>query len=281
MCDNFPEVQNPMPDTPRNFRLDIAYDGANYHGWQTQPRGVTIQSELNAALSKLFAEKVVANGAGRTDSGAHALCYTAAFRAYNPAVPADKVRMALNGILPPDIRVLDAGEVNAKFHAQFSATAREYVYLAASADTPLPQFRNYIHFVRPDRFPEGTGELAKCAKLFVGSKDFTQFCYGYRSISNETVETLRRVDYFRVAAWQAFGMKGVAFTIRANGFLRGMIRTLVSVCLNYSAGKLTEDEIIRSLAGESAIPSFKKAAVPACGLYFKRAYYPRAIPSES
>jgi tRNA pseudouridine38-40 synthase len=207
------------------------------------------------------------------------LRYTAAFKAYNSAVSTDKVRIALNGILPPDIRVLACREVDENFHAQFSATGREYVYLAASADTPLPQFRNYVHFVMPDRFPQDIAGLRECARLFTGEKDFAQFCYGYTS--DEDIGTVRKVDYFRVASWSALGMKGVVFTIRANGFLRGMIRTLVSVCLNYAAGKLTRDEILRSIAGEPVIPPYRKAAAPACGLYFKRAYYPKTDSSES
>ncbi len=252
----------------RNIRIELAYDGAAYSGWQIQPRHATVQGELNSALSKLFKERIRSNGAGRTDAGAHALCYTANFRTSNRSLPAENLPRALNGVLPPDIRVLAAREVPGDFHAQFSAKAREYVYLVAEAASPLPHFRNYIHFPR-ETFD--AGKLAECAKLFADKKDFAQFSYGYDP--DEAVEPVRTVRWFRVATWRRFGMRGAAFTIRANGFLRGMIRTLVSVCLNYSVGKVTREEIEASFGGEPAIPSYRKAAAPACGLYFKRALY--------
>lgn len=295
----------------RNIRLELAYDGTAYSGWQVQSRHKTVQGELNRALSTLFAEPVSSNGAGRTDAGAHALCYTANFRAANPSVPVGNVPRALNGILPADVRVLAAREVEPGFHAQFSAKAREYVYLVSFAETPLPHFRNYIYCVRApqgvimtcplseakgsvpsevdpspkrsegeaqskDSLRQAQGDtffsrLSACARLFTGERDFAEFTYGYGP--DEEIGTVRRIDHFRVAPWSAFGMTGAAFTIRANGFLRGMIRTLVPVCLNFAAGKITEDEIVSSLAGEHVIEPYRKAAVPACGLYFKRAGY--------
>src|SRR5437870_2711996 len=115
------------PRIVRNIKLVLAYDGSEFSGWQVQPDAATIQGTLASAIGRITAEKVLPQGSGRTDAGAHALAQVASFTTESP-IPAENLVKALNDMLPPSIRVLEANEARDEFHARHSACATTYRY---------------------------------------------------------------------------------------------------------------------------------------------------------
>lgn len=111
----------------KRVKLIVAYDGTNYHGWQTQPNAVTIEEVLNHHLSELLKEEIKVIGASRTDAGVHALGNVAVFDT-SARMPADKISYALNTRLPEDIRIQDSCEVPSDFHPRFQKTTKTYEY---------------------------------------------------------------------------------------------------------------------------------------------------------
>ncbi|OHD57586.1 MAG: tRNA pseudouridine(38-40) synthase TruA [Spirochaetes bacterium GWF1_51_8] len=251
----------------RNIGLVLSYDGSEFFGWQFQKKDSqpTVQGELNKAIAKLQQEPFKPpSGIGRTDRGAHAMAYNANFLTSNRSIPAEKFALALNTFLPRSIRILRSYEAPAGFDARFSALAREYVYVVLTSPKPHPVFRAYAHFLE---HPSDIVRLQTVTKVFRGEHDFRRFASG---LSRSKVKTsVREIFYFRAAELPG----RIVFTIKGNGFLQGMIRTLVSVCLNYADGKLTLDQIRGALDHGERLPSKYCAPVPASGLYFKRGYY--------
>lgn len=251
----------------KNIRLEISYDGRNYSGWQRQKKAPNVQNILEIKLSKLFKEKITVHGAGRTDAGAHAILFTANFITGNHKVPIHKLKYILNLALPKDIQVVSARLAGDDFHSRFNAKAREYVYWVVNSDELPPFLYPYTYL---ETTPLDIHKIKRAARLFQGRHDFKNFCVGY----DETKDCVREVFYFRACnVSRAGGLNSVLFFIKGSGFLRGMIRTMVSVCLHYAKGKITLDEIERALRNEVKLEPKLKRRVPANGLYFKRAYY--------
>lgn len=248
-----------------NIRLDIAYDGSSFFGWQRQKDKPSVQGALEEALSQLLRKNIRVAGSGRTDAGAHAFCYTTNFHCERLPFPVEVLPKVLLSYLPPSIIPLRAMEVEETFHARFSAIAREYVYVVWKGSTLLPFFRSHVYWM-PQAYERQ--RLHEACSLFLGEHDFRLFCYGYGREEKE-VNFRRIVEYFRFVErnnWLIFFIKG-------NGFLRGMIRTLVGVSLQVGMGTLSCDEVFHALYENKDIPQPLKKAVPAAGLYFKRAYY--------
>ncbi len=244
--------------------LNLSYDGTEYYGWQRQPQLPSVQGVLEQALSQVYQQDVRCHGAGRTDAHAHALRYSAHFVDNRGNIPLEKIPVALNRNLPPDVRVLSAFLRPPDFHTRFSAIAREYIYHIIPGNNPSPFWRNYAY-----SYPY-TIDLEKIREIlpvFKGEHDFSDFCYGY---GDEEKNTIRKIYYFR--AYQQGSH--LIFTIKANGFLQGMIRSLVSVTLNFQRGdRVTREQIMHALQRKSSVPGKYKIPVPAHGLFFKRAYY--------
>ncbi len=248
----------------RNIHLHISYDGSRFHGWQKQATEPSIQGEMEKCLETVFKHKVSCQGAGRTDAGAHALDYSAHFRTSNHSLPLEKMPLALNRYLPPSIRVLRAREASPDFHSRFSATAREYIYHIQAPGTVSPFWSPFTYYYP---FDLDIQRLREILPVFTGEHDFHSFCYGYGS---EEKNTIRQIYYLRLSVIRGH----FVFTIKGNGFLQGMIRSVISVCLNYMQGRLSREEIQSALdRGEAIEPRFR-VPVPAQGLFFKRAYYP-------
>ena len=124
----------------KRVKLTVAYDGTNYHGWQIQPNGNTIEEELNRHLSELLKEEIKVTGASRTDAGVHALGNVAVFDT-KAKMPAEKISYALNTRLPADIRIQDSSEVAADFHPRFCDTVKTYEYRILNRRFPDPTKR--------------------------------------------------------------------------------------------------------------------------------------------
>ena len=252
----------------KTYSLILSYEGSAFKGWHTQANVPTVQGTLNAVLSELYNKKIFVWGAGRTDSGAHALQYVAHFRTHNDCIPAKNLATILNGKLPPEIRIYRVEEPGNKFHATFSCLARSYCYVLYTGKILPPILHKKIYH---EREKINLSLLKECLPLFVGVHDFTQFCYGYTESEKANKTMGRRVDSFRVKQYGDY----LIFFIKGEGFLRGMIRTLIgtSICVAKEGGMTVED-LKNSLEG-NPLPGGRWKPVPADGLYFKRAHYIR------
>src|SRR6266849_3328653 len=155
----------------RNIKLILAYDGTDFSGWQVQPDAPTVQATLASAIGRITGEKVLPQGSGRTDAGVHALAQIAAFQTES-VVPTVNFVIALNDILPPSIRVLEATEVPAEFHPRKSAQAKTYRY-RIYRDAICPPF--LAHYVWHYPYPLDEDAMRRAASLIEGEHDFTSF----------------------------------------------------------------------------------------------------------
>jgi tRNA pseudouridine38-40 synthase len=233
----------------RNIKLTLAYDGTTYHGWQVQPGVATVQGDLNSALSRLLDHDVATHGSGRTDAGVHAHGQVANFRTER-VMDLDALMRGANALLPPAIRVMGVEEVSLDFHSRISARAKTYEY-HLWRDIVVPPFhRNYVH---ASWQPLNADAMDRAAEEFVGVHDFTSF-------SATSAETDDRVREVFDAGWERDPGEWV-FTIRANGFLQYMVRTIVGTLIEVGREKIAPEEIAgifeakdRRRAGPSAPP---------------------------
>ena len=250
--------------------LTVAYHGQAYAGWQRQDGFPTVQEHLEDALCRIFGERIVVHGAGRTDAGVHALRQTAHVRV--PAsFPASELPGALNGNLPRDIAVRDCASVPADFHARFSAIGKRYVYRFWNDPVRPVHGADLFHWVRwpmdPLRMREGAAHL-------VGEHDFAAFASnpGYARKHG----TVRRVSQVRVVRRP----HGLDLVVQGNGFLYNMVRSIAGTLQQVATGRMEParvGEILRS--GDRAQAGM---TAPACGLYLVRVLYPGGlVPRES
>ncbi len=243
----------------RNLKLTLAYDGNPFRGWQFQPDLPTVQGELERALEQILNHEVTTHGSGRTDAGVHAHGQVASFQT-DRSIDIDALMAGVNGLLPTEIRVLSVEEVPLDFHARLSARAKTYEYHLWRLAVVPPFRHRYVaaigHFLDPDAVDRATRE-------FCGTHDFTSFC----SASTEAVDRVRTVHE---AVWERDDQEWV-LSIRADGFLQYMVRTIVGTLVEVGRDRISAahvPEIIaakdRTLAGPSA---------PAQGLHLVRVDY--------
>jgi len=202
----------------RNIKLVVEYDGTNFAGWQIQDGQPTIQGALTEAIFRTTGQQVSVLGAGRTDSGVHALGQVANFR-IDHRLEAERFRDALNYYLPDDILVKSSEEVGTDFHARFDARFRRYRYLVSPERSAL--YRNHRHYQRAAVDP---ALLKAAAELVVGEHDFAPFCVVASRKENNRCE----VAFSR---WFQVGPL-LVYEVRANRFLHSMVRSLVGAMLN-------------------------------------------------
>lgn len=243
----------------RTIKLTLEYDGTGFFGFQRQKKHRTIQSELEAALKKLFQKKITAYPAGRTDSGVHAEGQIVHFRVVSP-IPLFKIQAGLNTYLPHEIAVTAIEEAPASFHARFSAKRKVYVYhvLNSKARSPLERFRSF-HVP----YPLNVSRMKRAARMFVGTHDFRAF----ESSGGRRRSAVRTVYRFTVEK------KGnhIYFTIESNGFLYRMVRSLIGTLLLVGSGRFSVQEVKKTLSEKN-----RKAAgptVPPQGLCLKEVIY--------
>ncbi len=156
----------------RNIKLTIAYDGTEYCGWQIQNNEVTVQGTIEKALSVIHKKEIKLTGSGRTDSGVHAKGQVANFHTHLKSIPEENFSLALNSLLPRDIRIMKSEEVDNAFHSRYDARERIYRYYISSGNTPFPWQNNYCHYVRDSL---DIKKLNKIVSPLTGIHDFTTF----------------------------------------------------------------------------------------------------------
>ncbi len=214
------------------YRLDIAYEGTHFFGWQIQPHDISIQGTIEKALTTLLRAKTRLIGSARTDAGVHALGQVAHFVS-DALLNTVKILYSLNALLPPSIRILRMQEVSEEFHAQYSATKKEYhyhVWLDPISDPFLYPYRYHVHT------PLSLPLLREAATLFVGTHDFASFA-NVGSHVKTTTRTLYRLDIVEERG-------GIRFECEGNGFLYKMVRNIVGTLLEFGAQKRDLKELV-------------------------------------
>jgi len=244
----------------RNIKLVIEYDGTNYQGWQVQAKGPTIQGMIEEKLALLTGETICLVGSGRTDAGVHAFGQVAHFKT-NSKMDVQSIQRALNSLLPPDISIQRAEEVEEGFHARRQSKSKVYEYRVLNRN-----LRSVFHRGHAWHIPQKLDfeEMKRAARNLIGEHDFSSF----RSVGSPTRTAIRRVTR---AEWKR-GRDGlIRFEIEANGFLKQMVRAIVGTLVEVGKGKMSAEEFQKILESRDR----KKAGqtAPAHGLFLKEVKY--------
>jgi tRNA pseudouridine38-40 synthase len=224
-----------------NFKLLLQYDGTDFHGWQIQEGLRTVQGELTRALSLLDGREVVVHGSGRTDAGVHAEGQVASVQLEREITP-DKLRNAINGNLPRDVRVLFVSAAADDFHARYSARGKTYTYRIVHGPVMPPFWSRYALL---ESRALNLDLARKCAKSFLGEHDWTAFS----AAQSEAESRVRNVTRCHLDhRWSARGRCHlIEVSVTANGFLRYMVRSIVGTLLVAARGEIDEETILRAL----------------------------------
>ncbi|RRR66688.1 MAG: tRNA pseudouridine(38-40) synthase TruA [Candidatus Viridilinea halotolerans] len=251
----------------RNIALLLAYDGTDFIGSQLQNQGRSIQGALEAAWEELTQERRRFTLAGRTDAGVHAHGQVANVRGMTRH-PLTTVVRGMNALLPADVRILAAREVDAEFHARYSATRREYRYLLDVEPVALPTLRQLTLHV------EGRLDVAAMTvalPLLEGTHDFAAFTVQ----SPQQKSTVRTIYVAHVSEVELFGRRLIAIDLAANAFLQHMVRVIVGTMLQVGRGRMTAVQLQHVLEGRERKAAGRTA--PAHGLTLTAVRYPSTL----
>ena len=209
----------------KRVMLTVAYDGTNYHGWQVQPNGITIESVLNQALTELTKEPITVIGASRTDSGVHAVGNVAVFDTHTK-IPPEKISYALNQRLPEDIVVQHSCEVPPDFHPRRCASKKTYEYKILNRTFPLPLHRLDCYFTYRRLDLE---KMRQAAGYLVGEHDFRSFC----SVNSQAETTVRTIYSLTVSRDADL----ITIRVTGSGFLYNMVRIIAGTLLQAGMGE--------------------------------------------
>jgi tRNA pseudouridine38-40 synthase len=242
------------------IKITISYDGASFSGYQVQPSKRTVQLELEKALSKMHKDQQVkVTSSGRTDAGVHAIGQVCHFDSVlNIATEAWK--KALNALLPDDIHVKSAEEVEATFHARYDTTGKEYRYKIWRGKDPNIFQRKYMYHYP---YELNISAMKEASKQFIGTHDFTSFCAANTDVKDK-IRSIYDISIIEEG-------NEVVLTFRGNGFLYNMVRILVGTILEVGNGKIKVSEINEIIAGKNRAKAGKTA--PPQGLYLWQVFY--------
>lgn len=239
--------------------LKISYLGTNYHGWQVQPNGVTVQEKMQDAIETLYQSRLGVTGCSRTDSGVHANEYYCHYDT-DKYIREEGIIAALNIALPNDIAVTDCKYVDDDFHARYSSTGKEYIYCIYNSKTPNPFLEDRSLHINRSLNVE---LMNKFAKGLVGTNDYVSFSSSGRTVK-DTVRTIYNCEVTK-------NDDIITIKISADGFLYNMVRIIVGTLIDVSDGKIdvnSAQSIInsknRSMAGFTVAPQ---------GLFLNKVYY--------
>src|SRR5215472_14358122 len=224
----------------RYFKLTIAYDGTDFHGWQIQADKPTIQGEIVNVLRRITQERIHLYGSGRTDAGVHALGQVGSFKTQS-SLSAGEFQRALNAILPLAIRIVDAEETGPDFNARWSARAKIYRYrIYRGKVVPPNEWRFVLHYP----FPLDEDKMREAAAKFVGKHDFASFAASTGSEEDDKERSTER-EIFSTELVRTADNEELIFTVRGRSFLRYMVRKMVGTLLDVGRGRLAPEDIDR------------------------------------
>lgn len=245
------------------LKLTLAYDGTAYQGWQSQRSGLAVQDQLHTALARLFPGAPQLTGSSRTDAGVHALGMVAHLELEDLRMPTRHLPLALNALLPPDIRVLTAVRAKADFHARFDAVAKEYRYRIWNHAAMNPLLRTQAwHVARP----LDLAAMQEAAALLTGRHDFRAFTAKRPGVLGDSTRTLERCEVKRRGA-------EITVTLQAPGFLYKMCRGIVGTLVQAGEGRFPAAAVSEMLVSRDRRTAGVNA--PAHGLVlWKVRYHP-------
>ena len=243
------------------LKLVVAFDGTGFAGWQSQAHRNTIQDELERAIKRISGRNIRVHGAGRTDTGVHALGQCAHVDLLNRRLTTSQWTRALNGVLPPTIRILRCHYVSQNFHARFSAKGKTYRYRIWTGPVLPPLELKRAWHILPEL---DLDLLAAAGKTFIGTHDFAAFAANRGKQEENTIRTI----------WSLVlrgRRRNLAVEISGDGFLYKMVRLMVGAMVQVALGKMSIREIEANL--RSGWPNKGRFAAPAEGLYLMRVWY--------
>ena len=245
----------------KNIKLTVAYDGSAYHGWQRQKNALTVQQILEEKISLMVRSSVTIIGSGRTDAGVHAAGQVCNFF-HNSKIKAEDMIKGLNAILPDSIFIKDAVEVPESFHSRYSATAKTYNYVILNRREPDIFKRNYLWHIKKIL---DIDSMKYCLARLEGSFDFSSFMASGSKSQNNTIRTIF------MAKLNVYDHGIINIILKANGFLRHMVRNIVGTIVEVGLGKRSTAEFVDILAAKDRKAAGKTA--PAQGLFLMEVEY--------
>lgn len=244
------------------YLIALAYNGKNYHGWQIQPNAITVQEVLQVALSTILRQKISVTGAGRTDSGVHASFFVAHFDFETKIENVQKLVKKLNGFLKKDIAIYDIFEVHSEFNSRFDAVSRTYNYNISKFKNPFLNDFSFQYNIDLD-----IKKMNQAAKILFDYEDFKSF---------EKLHSDNKTS--RCAIYEAEWIENhnqLIFRIKADRFLRNMVRSIVGTMIDIGRGKITVNDF-RAII-ESRNRSNAGTSADASGLFLVDIQYPEII----
>ncbi len=236
----------------QRYFLQLSYNGTNYHGWQVQPNAVSVQGVIENALSTILGESVSVVGAGRTDTGVHARFFMLHFDAENNHLHQGRLIYRLNRFLPDDIAIQQIFPVKPDAHARYSAVSRTYKYFISTLKDPFGTQTSY-EFIRL----LDVEKMNEAAQILFEYNDFTSFARLHSDVKTNNCKILQ-------AEWEQNGAR-LIFTIKADRFLRNMVRAIVGTLLEVGKGKLSPADFKKVI--EKKDRSAAGTSAPAQGLF--------------
>ena len=247
------------------YFITLSYDGTRFHGWQVQPNGISVQGELQRALSLLLRQEVQVTGAGRTDAGVHARMMVAHFDVEDISSllrTPGQLAYKLNKLLPQDIAVQRVEPVSDEMHARFSATLRTYYYYIHTAKSPFER-----HYSCELHYPLDFMLMNRAAAMLLEYEDFGAFCKSHADVKT----TLCSVT---CAQWHQTSPTTWYFEITANRFLRNMVRAVVGTLIEVGRGRMTLDDFRKVIEGKRRTEAGE--SMPGNALFLVNIEYPQS-----
>jgi len=240
------------------YFIHLAYDGTRYHGWQIQPNGISVEGEIELRLSTLLRQPIDIVGAGRTDAGVHARHMVAHFD-FEDGCDTKQLCYRLNRMMPPDICIYKIEQVAEDMHARFSATSRTYHYYISTKRNPFN--RQYTWLCHYDLDFE---LMNQAAEILMEYKDFASFCKSHTDVKTTLCNIIE-------AKWIKDDEGCYYFRIKANRFLRNMVRAVVGTLVEVGRHRLSLDDFRNVIEGKKR--TMAGESMPANALFLERIEY--------
>ena len=261
------------------YFITLSYDGTRFHGWQVQPNGISVQGELQRALSLLLRQEIAVTGAGRTDAGVHARMMVAHFDVDPSSLIADRSSLItshfslhvnqlaykLNRLLPQDIAIEKIEPVAPDLHARFSAVSRTYYYYIHTLKLPFER-----HYSCELHYPLDFYKMNEAAAMLLDYCDFGAFCKSHADVKTTLCHVTK-------AEWRRLDEGRWVFEITANRFLRNMVRAVVGTLIDVGRGRLSLDDFRRVVEGKRRTDAGE--SMPANAMFLQRIDYPPSNPA--
>ena len=243
----------------RNIRLIIEYDGKDFNGWQKQPNKLNIQGEIERAIKDITGEEVELIASGRTDAGVHALGQVANFKT-NSSIPVEKFPIALNTKLKRSVRILEAREVEERFHSRYNCKRKTYRYVINNSENGTAIYRNLEY-----NFSIGLNveDMDKASKYFIGEHDFK----GFKASGTSSKSSVRII--YEAKVYKEGNRVNIELT--GNGFLYNMVRIIAGTLVEVGIGKILPEEIPQIIQSKDRTKAGK--TLPPNGLYLVNVEY--------